>query len=181
MADFREVQHGYDILWQFFHNEQKRETFKAALDACAPGAADESIKLFDQWWQTIRFNTFIASLSEHLNSEDTQGRLSMWRAYGALTSEQAAEWTLKAQAEQGFGNHGAKLAEWKSVKIRQSTREQDIEEKFQRPFLTTRIVHREIEFYILPSPTRRSRIGLTLADKLAIYRNVLLFGDNERR
>jgi hypothetical protein len=82
MADFREVQHGYDILWQFFHDEQKRETFKAALDACAPGAADESIKLFDQWWQTIRFNTFIASLSEHLNSEDTHGRLSMWRAFG---------------------------------------------------------------------------------------------------
>jgi hypothetical protein len=82
MADFREVQHGYDILWRLFHDEQKREAFKAALDVCAPGAADEAIKIFDQWWQTIRFSTFIASLSEHLDNEDFHGRLSMWRAFG---------------------------------------------------------------------------------------------------
>ena len=82
MSDFREVQHGYDILFRFFHDPPKRDAFKEALNLCAPGAADEAINLFNGWWQTIRFNTFIASLSEHLDIEDTHGRLSMWRAFG---------------------------------------------------------------------------------------------------
>jgi hypothetical protein len=82
MSDFREMQHGFDILARFFSDEQKKGAFKAALDVCAPGVADEAITIFDQWWQTIRLHTYIASLSEHLNNEDFHGRLSMWRAFG---------------------------------------------------------------------------------------------------
>jgi hypothetical protein len=57
---------------------------------CAPGAADEAITLFDQWWQTIRFHTYIAPLSEHLNNEDLHGRLSMWRAFGNSAAPRVA-------------------------------------------------------------------------------------------
>src|SRR6202030_2201419 len=53
-----------------------------ALNACAANLAEESISFFDQWWTDIRFNTYICSISEHEDSEDGHGRLSMWRAFG---------------------------------------------------------------------------------------------------
>jgi DUF2971 family protein len=82
MADYREVQHGFDMLASFFRNEPKRDSFIQALDVVQPGAAQESIKLFEQSAQDIRLNTYIASLSEHDDHEDFHGRLSMWRAFG---------------------------------------------------------------------------------------------------
>jgi hypothetical protein len=82
MTDYREVQHGYDMLVSFFFDQVKRSTFTAALDLCCPGAAMEALALFDQWWAHIRFNTYVSSISEHEDSEDSHGRLSMWRAFG---------------------------------------------------------------------------------------------------
>jgi hypothetical protein len=82
MSDYREVQHGYDILNRVFLANGNRGRFFAALDACVPGVAAESFKLFDQWWNDIRFSTYITSISEHDDSEDFHGRLSMWRAFG---------------------------------------------------------------------------------------------------
>jgi len=82
MADFREVQHGVDLLNGFFTTERK-ERFCGAVALCAPNAAEEAINLFNNWWNDIRFNTFIASLSEHdSKKEDNCGRLSMWRGFG---------------------------------------------------------------------------------------------------
>ena|SRR5215831_4682497 len=82
MADYREVQHGYDMLASFFSDQVRRETFTAALDLCFPGVAIEALTLFDQWWAHIRFNTYISAISEHEDNEDLHGRLSMWRAFG---------------------------------------------------------------------------------------------------
>jgi hypothetical protein len=82
MSDYREVQHGFEILNRFFSDESKRNVFVMALDACVPGAAHDAITLFDQWWKDIRFNTYLASISEHDPKEDVHGRLSMWRAFG---------------------------------------------------------------------------------------------------
>jgi hypothetical protein len=65
MADYREVQHGFDILNRFFGDPAKMESFIKAVHACVPGAAKEAIDLFDRWWRDIRFNTFITSVSEH--------------------------------------------------------------------------------------------------------------------
>lgn len=90
MADFREVQHGFDILNTFFLNETKRNAFIQALEACAPGSAGEAINLFNQWLQDIRLNTYIASLSEHDDTEDLHGRLSMWRAFGGTNVARVA-------------------------------------------------------------------------------------------
>jgi hypothetical protein len=89
MSDYREVQHGFDILNKFFSDPAKRDSFVKAVDACIPGAANEAIGLFNRWWQDIRFNTFITSVSEHDNSEDSHGRLSMWRAFGLNTARVA--------------------------------------------------------------------------------------------
>src|SRR5215471_6641558 len=53
MADYREVQHGYDILWRFFHDETKKKAFMDAFDSCAQGVASEAIDLFDKWWANV--------------------------------------------------------------------------------------------------------------------------------
>lgn len=82
MADYREVQHGFDIFNRFFSDPAKRNGFIAALDAAAQGAALEAITAFNQNWNSIRFDTCITSVSEHDRNEDSHGRLSMWRGFG---------------------------------------------------------------------------------------------------
>ena len=85
MADYKEVEHGFEMFRSFFSTEEKRRAFTDALDICAPGAAMEAINLFNQWWEQLRFNTYVSSIAEHENSEDTNGRLSMWRAFGGTS------------------------------------------------------------------------------------------------
>ena len=82
MADYREVTHGFDILKTYFGNQAKRGSFFHALEVCAPGLTQQALTLFDQWFDNIRLNTYIACLSEHEDHEDNHGRLSMWRAFG---------------------------------------------------------------------------------------------------
>ena len=89
MSDYREVLHGFEILLEFFSSEPNRQRFIQALDSCAPGAAGEAIQLFDQWWSEIQFGTYIASMSEHDETENSHGRLSMWRAFGGNTARVA--------------------------------------------------------------------------------------------
>lgn len=85
MADYREVQHGFDILNRFFNNSTNRQLFNATLDGCVKGragAGEEAIALFNLWWGDIRSQAYITSISEHDDKEDDHGRLSMWRAFG---------------------------------------------------------------------------------------------------
>jgi len=89
MSDYSEVEHGYQLLWQFFEQENQRKLLYDALNNCQAGVAEEAIRLFDQWWQNIRFNTFITSISEHEDNEDGHGRLSMWRGFGRTTARAA--------------------------------------------------------------------------------------------
>jgi len=86
MSDFSEVQHGFDILNSFFANKAKKESFTEALDDCIPGVASEAITAFNNSWKDIRFNSYIACLSEHQDSEDSNGRLSMWRTFGGTAT-----------------------------------------------------------------------------------------------
>jgi hypothetical protein len=86
MSDFSEVQHGFDILNRFFADKAKKESFIEALDGCIPGVASEAITAFNSSWQEIRLNSYIACLSEHQDSEDSNGRLSMWRAFGGTAT-----------------------------------------------------------------------------------------------
>lgn len=81
MADYREVQHGYDMLLEYF-NTPAKAALRASLDTVFDGVFDEAVSIFDRWWADTRFGTYIASLSEHDDKEDQNGRLSMWRAFG---------------------------------------------------------------------------------------------------
>jgi Protein of unknown function (DUF2971) len=82
MSDYSEVQHGFDIFNHYFLDDAKRKAFVDAFDACIPGAADDAFAAFRNWWQDLRLNTYIACVSEHEDSENMHGRLSMWRAFG---------------------------------------------------------------------------------------------------
>ena len=86
MSDYREVQHGFDILNRFFGDGANQKAFTDALEACAPGVALEALNLFVNASQDIRFNTYISAISEHDDTEDFHGRLSMWRAFGGSGS-----------------------------------------------------------------------------------------------
>ena len=86
MSDYREVQHGFDIFNRYFLDNAKRKAFVDAFDACIPGAADDAFTAFNNWWQDLRLNTYIGCVSEHQDSEDINGRLSMWRAFGGTAT-----------------------------------------------------------------------------------------------
>ncbi len=99
MSDFQEVQYGYDILHNYFYDPTKGKAFFDALEQCVPGIVLEAIKLFDQWWNIIKSQTFITSVSEHDDSEDIHGRLSMWRAFGGHKTRVALVFNLPVFSE----------------------------------------------------------------------------------
>ncbi len=86
MSDYSEVQHGVDMFNKFFSDTAKFKSFAEAFDDCWHGVASEAIAEFNKAWHEIRLNTYIACLSEHQDSEDSNGRLSMWRAFGGTTT-----------------------------------------------------------------------------------------------
>ena len=89
MTDYSEVQHGFNLLNKFFADASKAGEFKSALDGCVDGVGKQAFDLFNQWWNDIRFNTYITCVSEHNDSEDQHGRLSMWRALAGTTARVA--------------------------------------------------------------------------------------------
>lgn len=86
MNDYMEVQHGLDCLINAFTSENEGKRFKEMLNCIFPGIVDEVTKLFDSWIPAFRSDTFIVCVSEHLESDDRFGKLSMWRAYGGRNS-----------------------------------------------------------------------------------------------
>jgi len=101
MDDYREVQHGFSILHNYFSNENKSRSFIHAVDQVAPGAAQEAISRFNTWHGSgiVQFQTFIASISEHCDDEDRHGRLSMWRAFGKTTARVGLVLNIPARSE----------------------------------------------------------------------------------
>jgi len=89
MSDYREVSHGYDLLKTFFSDTTNKANFIGALDSCSSNVGQEALELFGQWWLDIQCNSYIASISEHSDTEDIHGRLSMWRAYGGNSARVA--------------------------------------------------------------------------------------------
>ncbi len=102
MADYREVHHGFNIFYEFFEHKAKKE-FVTQLDQCVHGVADEAITLFNQnainrGPNGIRFNTYIASLSKHDDTENNYGRLSMWRGFGGSNTRVAIVFSIPKSA-----------------------------------------------------------------------------------
>lgn len=90
MADYRELEHGFEIFQRYFADENKKKQFYQAVDAISQNLAEEAIDPFNQWWTNIRFSTYITAISEHDEREDAHRRLSMWRAFGGNTARVGA-------------------------------------------------------------------------------------------
>jgi Protein of unknown function (DUF2971) len=81
MNDYLEVEHGFDCLKAAYESDSGK-FFQTSLDSVFPGLTARATERFDAWLPGIRSDTYITCFSEHLQSEDAHGRLSMWRAYG---------------------------------------------------------------------------------------------------
>lgn len=84
MNDFSEVEHGLRCLSAAFRSPLGNRLW-SVLDECAPGAMAQIGSLFSERLPNFELDTFLTCFSEHLTSEDSRGRLSMWRAYGGAT------------------------------------------------------------------------------------------------
>jgi hypothetical protein len=94
MADYSEVQHGFHLMNSFFLDPENNKSFIAALDNCHPEVSKDAFLAFSHWWDRNRFETYITSISEHDDSEDEHGRLSMWRAFGGNAARVALVFRL---------------------------------------------------------------------------------------
>ncbi len=82
MNDFTEVQHGLKCLFKAYNKDDGTGALKLALNKISAGVASAVESLFNQWKGDFETDTYLTCFSEHDNSEDLHGRLSMWRAYG---------------------------------------------------------------------------------------------------
>jgi hypothetical protein len=80
MNDFLEIEYGLERIVKYFSSETTNN-FWAALDSKFESISIEIKKTFDDWRSDLTLNTYIACVSEHDESENQHGRLSMWRAY----------------------------------------------------------------------------------------------------
>jgi hypothetical protein len=85
MNDFLEVQYGLQRLTEAYQNSDASKRFRSALDEAFSGISDEVAELFDGWRPHFQIDTYFTCVSEHEDSEDLFGRLSMWRAYSETT------------------------------------------------------------------------------------------------
>lgn len=81
MNDFMEVQYGFELLQDAFSDESGKQIV-SLLDTKLAGLGSEVIDQINKWYPFMQQNTYLTCLSEHDESENEHGRLSMWRAYG---------------------------------------------------------------------------------------------------
>jgi hypothetical protein len=83
MNDFSEVQHGLNCIIRTYRGDQAGLRFQEALNGLFDGVTTHIERNFDLSVPTLKAESYLACLSEHLQSgrEDEFGRLSMWRAY----------------------------------------------------------------------------------------------------
>ena len=82
MNDFSEVEHGFDCLRDAFSDSEEGKNLQHYLESRFPGLVKKWANHIDGWLPTLRNQTYMICVSEHDDSEDKHGRLSMWRAYG---------------------------------------------------------------------------------------------------
>ncbi|MBW8363353.1 MAG: hypothetical protein K0M39_02220 [Rhizobium sp.] len=84
MNDYMEVTHGSECLRKAYAGANGQK-LKQTIDALFPGLSGELESRFNAWLPGLRYDTYLTCISEHCDSEDKHGRLSMWRAYGGST------------------------------------------------------------------------------------------------
>ena len=82
MNDYREFEHGKDSLIKLIDDSNEGKSFKEIFDSIAPHVFDTAYAKFKGWDFFIKDDFYISCFSEHSQTEDELGKLSMWRAYG---------------------------------------------------------------------------------------------------
>lgn len=80
MNDFREIEFGTQCIQDSWLAHQSE--FDEVFGKISPDFGERLWKWFQGWKDVVRYQTFVACVSEHREDEDIYGRLSMWRAYG---------------------------------------------------------------------------------------------------
>ncbi|MGR9406272.1 DUF2971 domain-containing protein [Rhizobium leguminosarum] len=89
MNDYMEVNHGFNLIRKSLQPpvdtaiETGMNEVKKALNVIHPGIADDAMSRFQHWSPLIQNETYVTCLSEHLDDENEDGRLSMWRNYSS--------------------------------------------------------------------------------------------------
>lgn len=102
MNDYNEIEHGHSMLVRYFEMHEKntnRVEFIEAFDSIEKGLALKTFSRFDEWWHKVNYNTYIGSISEHMETENSYGRLSMWRAYGSRSAKAALVLNIPLEPE----------------------------------------------------------------------------------
>ena len=84
MNDFMEVKQGLDCFYEVYRGETGQK-LQAILNSIFGGITDFIENLFRDWDPVLQNNAYISCFSEHPDTEDMNGRLSMWRAYSEST------------------------------------------------------------------------------------------------
>ena len=82
MNDFSEVSHGFDCLVDALKEKDGVRPLITYLDSLFPGFSEGFGEHVDGWYPHMNSQSYMICISEHDDSEDKNGRLSMWRAYG---------------------------------------------------------------------------------------------------
>ena len=83
MNDFSEISYGLNLTMGALSGPVG-ENFGNAVNAVFPDVMDKVKTGLNQWVKNWRLETYLSCLSLHESSEDRNGRLSMWRAYGDI-------------------------------------------------------------------------------------------------
>ncbi|ACF11915.1 conserved hypothetical protein [Chlorobaculum parvum NCIB 8327] len=90
MSDYREVQNGFNFMDDFVSKKNKHWVkFGNIIEEFLPGVFDRSIKVYNDYSRGAKDNLYFLSVSEHDESENELGRLSMWRVFGGQSNHVA--------------------------------------------------------------------------------------------
>lgn len=122
MNDYSEVGHGFECL-KAANDSDAGKHFREALYSIFPDLTKTAVDRFYSWLPSIRQDTYIACFSEHLPSEDKNGRLSMWRAYGGRAGVALILKPVVLFAENdGIGVFASPVAYWTQSQVESELR-----------------------------------------------------------
>jgi hypothetical protein len=85
MNDYSEIQYGLTLLRTTYNSNAAGAHFQNSLNKIHDGITKTIEEQFNRWVPVFAIDTYLTCFSEHLDTEDMIGRLSMWRAYGNPT------------------------------------------------------------------------------------------------
>lgn len=81
MNDFSEISYGLMMVELAIEGEAGH-FWRSAIESIYPGSIGKLRVTVENWHSVLQSGTYLSCVSNHIDAENTSGRLSMWRAYG---------------------------------------------------------------------------------------------------